>query len=75
MKCTVKEITASSRISFKQITGPNTDAFYTMEFTMTKNVPQIDGIDLEEEKKLLWTEVHNEVDKQVMEVRNMYKKR
>lgn len=72
--CTVKEISASSRISFKQQTCNGNDVFYTVEFSMTKTVPQNIPVDLPSEEEQLWQEVHSQVDKQVVEITNLYKK-
>lgn len=68
-KATTKSITATSRISLKK-----GDTFYTLEFSEERLIPDIEGVDLETEKKLLWDAVNEQVDKQALEVENLYKK-
>ena len=71
----LKEYSASSRMSFKQIVG-NKDVFYTFEYSETHTMP--DGATEEEIKKAkadLWNKVNGEVDKQYLEVKELYKKR
>ncbi len=65
----IKEITASARISFKQPTKTG-DVFYTFEYGETHS---IDDSKLDEEKAILWDNVNNEVNKQIIDVKNLYK--
>ena len=68
----IKDISSTARISFKQQTRSG-DVFYTFEETQTwgvedeplENVPQI--------HKQLWETVNNEVNQQIMEVKQAYK--
>ena len=65
-----KEIGATSRVSFKQITKSG-DVFYTFEFNETRTIDPTD--DLETQKKALWETVNNQVTQQVIETKNLYK--
>ena len=68
----IKDISSTARISFKQQTRSG-DVFYTFEETQTwgvedepiENIPQI--------HKQLWETVNNEVNQQIMEVKQAYK--
>lgn len=65
-------IQAHSRISVKL-----NDTFYTFEFVEQREFPvdlmDESKIDLNKERKLLWHEVHAQVDKQVQDVVEMLK--
>lgn len=65
-----KEITVNSRISFKQPTL-NGDVFYTFEYSETRSIDPSKSI--EQNRVDLWNDCHNEVDKQVQEVKQLYK--
>lgn len=56
-KAITTQIKATSRVSTKI-----RDEFYTMEYTEERTIPQVEGIDLEKERKLLWDLVNSEVD-------------
>lgn len=56
-KAITTQITATSRISVKLF-----DNFYTLEYSEERTIPQVDGVDLEKERKLLWDKVNEEVD-------------
>ena len=59
-KAEIQTIRATSRASIKV-----KDQFYTVEYSEERVIPQIDGVDIEEERKILWDDVNNEVDNQV----------
>lgn len=63
------KITATSRISMKQ-----GETFYTVEFTEERLIPAVDGVNIEEERKLLWDTVNTEVDNQAYDIKKLYKK-
>lgn len=65
----IKEINASARVSFKQITKTG-DVFYTFEYGETRTV---DEDNMQEEKQKLWHDVNKEIDNQIIEVKNLYK--
>lgn len=66
----VKEIGATSRVSFKQITKSG-DVFYTFEFNETRTIDPTDN--LEEQKKDLWKTINDQVTNQVIETKNLYR--
>lgn len=59
-------IKASSRVSMKI-----KDNFYTVEYTEERSLE--DGDNIEEERKDLWYDVNNEVDKQIEEIYETFK--
>lgn len=56
-KAITTQIRATSRVSIKIF-----DNFYTLEYTEERTIPQVEGVDLEKERKLLWDKVNSEVD-------------
>ncbi len=56
-KAITTQIRATSRVSAKI-----RENFYTLEFTEERTIPQIEGVDLEQERKLLWDTVNSEAD-------------
>lgn len=56
-KAITTQIRATSRVSVKIL-----DNFYTLEYTEERTIPQVEGVDLEKERKLLWDKVNEEVD-------------
>lgn len=67
----VKEFGAVSRVSFKQQTKSG-DVFYTLEFNETWTLDETDT-NLDELKAKLWDTVHEQVNQQVIGIKNMYK--
>lgn len=65
----IKEISANARVSFKQLTQSG-DVFYTFEYGEVRTVNE-DVIETEKQK--LWDDVNSEINKQIIEVKNMYK--
>ena len=68
----IKEIRANSRISFKQQTQSG-DVFYTFDYGETWQDDFVDEKQYETTKAQLWDVVNNEINKQIIEVKNMYK--
>lgn len=66
----INEISANSRVSFKQVTQSG-DVFYTFEYGEKRS---IDETKYEEEKNKLWNDVNSEINKQIVEVKNLYKR-
>ena len=62
------KIQATSRISLKI-----RDTFYTVEYSEERVIPDIEGVDLEKERELLWDCVNAEVDAQAKDIENSYK--
>ena len=60
-------IKASSRASVKV-----RDSYYTVEYTEERSLDEQDNIDTEREK--LWADVNNEVDNQISEIFDTFKK-
>lgn len=60
-------IEATSRISIK-IPNPDIgDIYTTFEFTEARSIPDVEGVDLEEEKRALWDAVIAQTDDQAEE--------
>lgn len=62
-KAVVTKITATSRASVKI-----RDNFYTVEYSEERSVPDIDGVDLDAERKMLWNDVNAVVDDQCEQI-------
>ena len=62
-KAITTQIRATSRASVKV-----RDNYYTVEYSEERTIPNIEGVNLEEEKKLLWDAVNNEVDNQIEDI-------
>lgn len=60
-------IKASSRASVKV-----RDSYYTVEYTEERSVDEQDNVDTEREK--LWNDVNSQVDNQIEEIFNTFKK-
>lgn len=69
----IKEIRANARVSFKQITKTG-DVFYTFEYGETREDNYETKEKYEQDKALLWKQVNDEVEKQIIEVKQMYNK-
>lgn len=66
----IKVIKANARVSFKQQTQKG-DVFYTFEYGEER---EDDFSTNYEEKKIeLWNAVNQEIDKQIVDVKNLYK--
>lgn len=50
------------------------DSFYTVECTEERVIPDIEGVDIETERKLLWDTVNAECDGQIEDILKTYKK-
>ena len=62
-KAITTQIRATSRASVKV-----RESFYTVEYTEERTIPDIDGVNIEEERKILWEDVNNEVDAQIEDI-------
>ena len=67
-KAIITKIQATSRASCKI-----RDNYYTIEFTEERIIPDIEGIDIEEERALLWDTVNAECDNQVADIVEQFK--
>lgn len=61
-------IKATSRASVKV-----KDNYFTVEYSEERVIPDLEGIDLEAERKELWDTVNDECDTQIMEIKSIYK--
>lgn len=66
-----KAVTTSIRITSRASVKVR-DNFYTVEYCEERSIPE--DADLEQEKKILWDTCNNEVDYQIQEILEMYKK-
>ena len=59
-KAVVNKITATSRASMKV-----KDNFFTVEYSEERIIPDIEGVDIEKERVILWDTVNAECDRQM----------
>lgn len=64
-KAVTSTIRATSRMSLKV-----KDNFYTVEYTEERVIPDVEGVDIEQERVALWDAVNAEVDNQAQEIYN-----
>lgn len=62
-KAITKTISATSRASVKI-----RESFYTLEYSEERVIPDIEGIDLDAERRALWDTCNIEVDNQIRDV-------
>ena len=62
-KARTTQIRATSRASVKI-----KESYYTVEYTEERTIPDTEGVNLEEERKLLWNDVNDEVDGQIEDI-------
>lgn len=67
-KAIISKITATSRVSVKI-----RDNFYTVEHSEERSIPDVDDIDIEKERELLWNDVNSVVDKQIEDIYREFK--
>lgn len=68
-KAITTQIRATSRASCKIH-----DNYYTVEYSEDRTIPDIEGVDIEEEKRILWDDVNTEVDNQIEDILRTFKK-
>lgn len=49
------------------------DNFYSIEFSEERIVPELEGVDLEKERLLLWDDVNAVVDEQINDILKTFK--
>ena len=59
-KAETSTIRATSRASIKV-----RDQFYTVEYSEERVIAQVEGVDIEQERQILWDVVNGEVDNQI----------
>lgn len=67
-KAITKKITATSRIAIKI-----RDNYFTVEFSEERDIPEDPGINMEEERKLLFETVNSVIDEQAYEIEKTFK--
>ena len=68
-KAKINKIQATSRMSLKV-----NDNFFTIEYSEERIIPDIDGVDIEQERAILWDTVNAECDNQAECIYNTFKK-
>ena len=68
-KAIIKTIKATSRASVK--VG---ESYYTVEYSEERIIPDIEGVNIEAERQLLWDEVNAECDNQIEDILKTFKK-
>lgn len=66
-KAIPNSIRATSRISLKK-----GETFYTVEYTEERLIPDVEGVDINKERNILWDDVNAEVDKQAEDIEKLY---
>lgn len=66
-KARISKIQATSRMSLKV-----KDNYFTVEYTEERTIPDVEGVDIEQEKSALWDAVNNEVDNQAEVIYNTF---
>jgi len=69
MEAVISKIQATSRASVKI-----NDAYYTVEYSEERLIPAVEDIVIADERRQLWDTVNNEVDEQVADLINTFKK-
>lgn len=69
VKAITKTIKATSRASVK--VG---ESYYTVEYSEERIIPDIEGIDIEKERKFLWEDINAECDNQIEDILKTFKK-
>lgn len=65
-KAVVTEISATSRVAIKV-----RDNFYTVEYTEKRAIPDVEGVDIEQERLALFDAVNGVVDMQAEDILRM----
>lgn len=69
-KAIISKISATSRVSVKI-----RDSYFTVEYSEERIIPELDDIDISEERRLLWDTVNLEVDKQIDDIYAEFEKK
>ena len=67
-KAVVTTIKATSKVTLKI-----KDNFFSVEYTEERTIPDVEGIDIDKERKILFDDVNATVDDQASEIRNTFK--
>jgi len=63
----ITTIRATSRASVKV-----RDNYFTVEYSEERVIPEIEGVNIEEERKILWDVVNGECDNQILDIKELY---
>lgn len=66
-KAVISKIQATSRMSLKV-----KDNFFTVEYSEERVIPDLEDVDIEQEKAALWEAVNSEVDNQAEVIYNTF---
>lgn len=66
-KAVISKIQATSRMSLKV-----KDNYFTVEYSEERIIPDLEGVDIEQEKAALWEAVNSEVDNQAEVIYNTF---
>lgn len=69
-KAITTKITATSRVAIKI-----RDNFYTVEYSEERSVPEVEDIDIEQERKCLFDDVNAIVDQQAEDIIAVFQKK
>ena len=69
---TSKAITTSIRFTSRASVKIK-DNFFTVEACEERTIPDIEGVDIQKEKRLLWDAVNSECDDQISDILKIYK--
>ena len=69
----VKGVTTSIRFTSRASVKIG-DSFYTLEACEERMIPDIEGVNIAEERRILWDVVNNEVDEQIRDIVSALKK-
>lgn len=50
------------------------DSYYTVEACEERKIPDLESIDIEQEREALWDTVNNECDNQIQDILKIYRK-
>ena len=67
-KAQIKEIKATSRASVKV-----KDSYYTVEYSEERIIPDVEGVNIEAERAMLWDAVNIECDNQIENIMKVFK--
>lgn len=68
-KAIVTNIKATSRVAIKI-----RDNYYTVEYTEERAIPDVDGVDVDAERDILWSDVNRIVDTQCEDIIKTFRK-
>ena len=67
-KAIINKISATSRASVK-----SRDNYFTVEYSEERIIPDVEGVNIAEERKALWNACNDECDAQIEVIKNLTK--